>query len=36
MLIGEVVSTGIRDLQPPLLFLHGTFHQLATATTKES
>lgn len=36
MVIGEVVSTGIRDHQPPLLFLHGKFHQLATATTKES
>ncbi|MCK8675998.1 MULTISPECIES: flavin reductase family protein [Streptomyces] len=37
MVIGEVVTTGVRDLQPPLLFLHGTFHQLATAaTTKES
>ncbi|EKX64373.1 flavin reductase [Streptomyces ipomoeae] len=36
MVIGEVVSTGNRDQQPPLLFLHGNFHQLATATTKES
>ncbi|MFE1442271.1 flavin reductase family protein [Streptomyces sp. NPDC058739] len=36
MVIGEVVSTGIRDLQPPLLFLHGKFQQLATATSKES
>ncbi|MFM9596462.1 flavin reductase family protein [Streptomyces scabiei] len=36
MLIGEVVSTGVRDQQPPLLFLHGNFHQLATATAKES
>lgn len=37
MVIGEVVSTGVRDLQPPLLFLHGNFHQLATATAaKES
>ncbi|MFE4667287.1 flavin reductase family protein [Streptomyces sp. NPDC056716] len=33
MVIGEVVSTGVRDHQPPLLFLHGRFHQLATATT---
>jgi flavin reductase (DIM6/NTAB) family NADH-FMN oxidoreductase RutF len=36
MVIGEVLSTGVRDHQPPLLFLHGGFHQLATATTKES
>jgi flavin reductase len=36
MVIGEVVSTGIREHQPPLLFLHGSFHPLATATTKES
>lgn len=37
MVIGEVVSTGVRDHQPPLLFLHGNFQQLASATTtKES
>ncbi|MGW4033988.1 flavin reductase family protein [Streptomyces sp. NPDC004838] len=31
MVIGEVVATGTRDEQPPLLFLHGTFQQLASA-----
>ncbi|BFV55300.1 flavin reductase family protein [Kitasatospora sp. CMC57] len=37
MVIGEVVSTGVRDLQPPLLFLHGSFQHLASASTsKES
>ncbi|MFD5345829.1 flavin reductase family protein [Streptomyces anulatus] len=36
MVIGEVVSTGTRDEQPPLLFLHGAFQQLASAQTAET
>lgn len=36
MVIGEVVSSGARDEQPPLLFLHGTFQQLASARAAET
>jgi|GEM_PF-482239 len=45
MVVGEVLSTGFREHQPPLLFLHGHYHQLdhrpadrrlAAASTEES